>query len=144
VFQAGLSWSVIDARWDDYVRAFDGFDAEKVAAYGERDVARLMSTDRIVHSRAKIEGTIRNARALIELEREYGSVRAYQTSLPDYDAAREDAAKRFSYMGDVSTFYWRFLTAAPVPSVEQWLKSQARDHPRIREMVAAGENRRRA
>ncbi len=71
---------MIDARWDDYVKAFDGFDPAKVAAYDERDVERLMQTERIIHSRAKIEGTIRNARALLEIEREHGSVRAYQTS----------------------------------------------------------------
>ncbi|MDB5072689.1 MAG: tag [Candidatus Eremiobacteraeota bacterium] len=137
VFQAGLSWSVIDARWDDYVKAFDGFDVEKVAAYRERDVARLMTTDRIIHSRAKIEGTIHNAQVLLELEREHGSIRAYQASLADYDAAREDAAKRFAYMGDLNTYYWRFLTRAPVPEMERWMKGQDRDHPRIREMVHA-------
>jgi Methyladenine glycosylase len=135
VFQAGLSWSVIDARWDDYVKAFDGFDVAKVAAYDERDVDRLMRTDRIVHSRAKIEGTIRNARTLLELEREHGSVRAYQTSFKDYAAARNDAAKRFAYMGDLNTYYWRFLTGAPVPKLEEWLKGQGADHPRIREMI---------
>jgi 3-methyladenine DNA glycosylase Tag len=137
VFQAGLSWSVIDARWDDYIKAFDGFEVAKVAAYGEQDVARLMTTDRIVHSRAKIGGTIKNARVLLDLEREHGSIRAYQTSFADYTAARRDTAKRFAYMGDLNTYYWLFLTGAPVPDVEDWMRSQNRDHPRIREMVNA-------
>jgi len=128
---------VIDARWDDYVKAFDGFDPAKVAAYGERDVERLMQTERIIHSRAKIEGTIRNARALLEIEREHGSVRAYQTSFAGYDAVRRDTVKRFAYMGDLNTYYWLFLTGAPVPDIEDWMKGQARDHPRIREMVGA-------
>jgi 3-methyladenine DNA glycosylase Tag len=126
---------MIDARWDDYVKAFGGFDVAKVAAYGERDVQRLMQTDRIVHSRAKIEGTIRNARALIELEREHGSVRAYQTSFAAYGEIRRDAMKRFAYMGDLNTYYWLFLTGAPVPDVEEWMRGQERDHPRIREVV---------
>ena len=135
MFQAGLSWSVIDARWDDYVRAFDGFDVAKVAAYGEKDVARLMQTERVVHSQAKIEGTIRNARALLDIEREHGSVRAYQTSFPGYGALRRDANRRFAYMGDSNVYYWLFRTGGPVPDVEEWMKSQERDHPRIREMV---------
>jgi hypothetical protein len=136
VMQAGLSWAFIDARWDGYVTAFEGFDVAKVAAYGNTDVDRLMRTDGVIHSKAKIEGTIRNARALLELEREHGSIRAYQTSFADYDAARKDAQKRFAYMGDLNTYYWFFRTGAPVPDVEDWMKRQERDHPRIREMVA--------
>jgi len=133
--QAGLSWAFIGARWDAYVNAFDRFDAGKVAAYGEDDVDRLMHTNDVIHSRAKIRGTIRNARALLDLEREHGSVRAYQTSFEDYASARADVAKRFAYMGDLNTYYWFFRTGAPVPDVEDWMKAQERDHPRIREMV---------
>ena len=136
VMQAGLSWAFIDARWDDYVKAFEGFDVAKVAAYGDLDVDRLMHTDGVIHSKAKIEGTIRNAQVLLELEREHGSIRAYQVSFADYDAARKDTKKRFAYMGDLNTYYWFFRTGAPVPHVEEWMKSQARDHPRMREMAA--------
>jgi 3-methyladenine DNA glycosylase Tag len=137
VFQAGLSWAFIDARWDRYVAEFDGFDVAKVAAYDEAAVARLMQATDIVHSRAKIEGTIRNARALIEIEREFGSIRAYQTSFAGYDALRRDTAKRFAYLGDMNTYYWLYRTGAPVPDVAAWMKTQGRDHPRIREMVHA-------
>ncbi len=140
--QAGLSWAFIDARWHAYVAAFDGFDANKVAAYGAADVARLMQAADVIHSRSKIEATIRNARTLIELEREHGSIRAYHASFPTYDAARRDANKRFAFMGDMNTYYWRFRTGAAVPDVEQWMKTQERDHPRIREMVAAAISRR--
>ena len=137
IFQAGLSWAFIDARWDRYVAEFDGFDVAKVAAYDDAAVTRLMQAADIVHSRAKIEGTIHNARALLALEREFGSIRAYQTSFADYDALRRDTAKRFAYLGDMNTYYWLFRTGAPVPDVETWMKTQSADHPRIREMVAA-------
>jgi DNA-3-methyladenine glycosylase I len=135
VMQAGMSWAFIDARWDAYVAAFDGFDVRKVAAYGEPDVARLMQAADVIHSRSKIEATIRNARTLIDLEREHGSIRAYQTSFAGYDALRKDTRKRFAFMGDLNTYYWLFLTGAPVPDVEDWMKTQERDHPRIREMA---------
>lgn len=138
--QAGLSWDFIDERWDDYVKAFEGFEIEKVGAYGEIEVDRLMRTDGVIHSKAKIEGTIRNARVLLQLAREHGSIRAYQTSFADYDAARKDTKKRFAYMGDLNTYYWFFRSGAPVPDLEEWMKGQERDHPRMREMVrAAGE-----
>jgi DNA-3-methyladenine glycosylase I len=133
--QAGMSWAFIDARWDDYVAAFEGFDVAKVAAYGDVDVDRLMNSDGIIHSKSKIEGTIRNARALLELEREHGSIRAYQTSFAEYDAIRRDTKARFAFVGDLSTYYWLFRTGAPVPALEDWMKAQDRDHPRMREMV---------
>jgi hypothetical protein len=141
VMQAGLSWAFIDGRWDDYVAAFDGFDVERVAAYGEADVARLMQADGVIRSRSKIEGTVRNARTLLEVEREFGSVRAYQTSFADYDAIRRDTKKRFAFLGDLSTYYWLFRTGAPVPDLEQWMKGQERDHPRMREMVTLAASR---
>jgi 3-methyladenine DNA glycosylase Tag len=139
--RAGLSWAFIDARWGAYVKAFGGFDVRAVAAYGDADVDRLMHTADVIHSKAKIAGTIRNARTLLELEREFGSVRAYQDSFADYPTARADAKKRFAYLGDLNTYYWRFLTGASVPDVDDWMKDQDRDHPRIREMVAAARPR---
>lgn len=135
VFQAGLSWAFIESRWERYLEAFEGFDVTRVAAYDEGHVERLMSTEGVIHSRAKIEGTIRNARMLVEVEHEYGSIYAYQTSFATYDEARKATQKRFAYMGDLNTYYWLFRTGAPVPDVEQWMKGQERDHPRIREMV---------
>jgi 3-methyladenine DNA glycosylase Tag len=135
VFQAGLSWTMLDAKWPVFVAAFDSFAVSKVAAYGAPDVDRIMAVPGMIRSRKKIEGTIRNARALLELEREFGSVRAYQTSAP-YDALRRDVAKRFAYMGDLNAYYWLFRTGAPVPDVDEWMRTQERDHPRIREMVA--------
>jgi 3-methyladenine DNA glycosylase Tag len=137
IFQAGLSWAFIDARWVRYVAEFDGFDVAKVAAYDDTVVMRLMRAPDIVHSRAKIEGTIRNARTLLAIEREFGTVRAYQTKFATYGALRRDTAKRFAYLGDMNTYYWLFRTGAPVPDVERWMKTQAVDHPRIREMVGA-------
>jgi 3-methyladenine DNA glycosylase Tag len=136
--QAGLSWAFIDARWDDYVTAFGGFDVAAIAAYGDFDVERLMATDGIIHSKSKFAGTIKNAQTLLALEREHGSIAAYQRSFADYDAARKDAKKRFAFMGDLNTYYWRFRTGAPVPDLEEWMKGQERDHPRMREMVTAG------
>ena len=67
-FQAGLSWITILRKRPAFQAAFDGFDPEKVAAYGDADVARLMADAGIVRNRAKVEATIGNARALLELQ----------------------------------------------------------------------------
>ena len=65
--QAGLSWSTILHKREGYRRAFAGFDPERVAAFGERDVERLMADAGIVRNRAKILAAIAGARAVLEL-----------------------------------------------------------------------------
>ena len=135
VMQAGLSWAFIDATWDAYIANFDNFDTRRVAAYGDADIERLMAAAGIIHSRSKIAGTIKNAQTLLALEAEFGSLRAYHDSFATYDDARKDAKKRFAFMGDLNTYYWRFRTGATVPDLEEWMKNQERDHPRMREMV---------
>jgi DNA-3-methyladenine glycosylase I len=66
--QAGLSWATILRKREGYRRAFAGFDAEKVARFGPREVERLLGDASIVRNRAKIESAIANARAVLELE----------------------------------------------------------------------------
>jgi DNA-3-methyladenine glycosylase I len=71
--QAGLSWSTILAKRDNYRAAFDDFDAEKIARYRAARVARLMGDKGIVRNRLKIESTIVNARAFLALRETYGT-----------------------------------------------------------------------
>ncbi|PKW25786.1 DNA-3-methyladenine glycosylase I [Phycicoccus duodecadis] len=66
-FQSGLSWATILRKRAAFRAAFDGFDPEAVAAYGEADVARLMADAGIVRNRAKVAATIGNARATLAL-----------------------------------------------------------------------------
>jgi hypothetical protein len=140
IFQAGLSWALIDARWTAFCAAFDDFRVDVVAQYGEADVERIMAADGVIHARSKIAGTIANARALQALVTEHGSVTAYVRSFADYDALYADAKRRFAFLGDLSCYYWLFRTGHPVPRLERWMAFQDRDHPRMREMVElAGE-----
>ncbi|HEX8802548.1 MAG TPA: DNA-3-methyladenine glycosylase I, partial [Acidimicrobiales bacterium] len=66
-FQSGLSWLLILRKRPGFRAAFDGFDPERVAAYGDADVARLLVDERIVRNRAKVEATVANARAVVGL-----------------------------------------------------------------------------
>jgi DNA-3-methyladenine glycosylase I len=66
--QAGLSWLTILRKREGYRRAFHGFNAKKIAAYGEADVARLLGDSGIVRNRLKVNAAIGNARAFLELE----------------------------------------------------------------------------
>jgi DNA-3-methyladenine glycosylase I len=67
-FQAGLSWITILRKRENFRRAFAGFDPETVARWGEAEVARLLADPGIVRHRGKIEATIGNARAFLEIE----------------------------------------------------------------------------
>lgn len=76
-FQAGLSWRTILAKREAFRRAFEGFDREAVARFGEDDVERLLADASIVRHRGKIEAAIGNAGRAIELAGEFGSIAAY-------------------------------------------------------------------
>lgn len=66
-FQSGLSWITILRKRENFRRAFDGFDPARIARYGAADVARLMADPGIVRNRLKIEATVDNAKAYMEL-----------------------------------------------------------------------------
>jgi DNA-3-methyladenine glycosylase I len=75
--QAGLSWITILRKREAYRRAFDGFDAEKMARYGDTKVASLMANEGIVRNRLKIASAIRNAQAFLRIRAEHGSFDRY-------------------------------------------------------------------
>ena len=72
--QAGLSWITILRKRENYRRAYHGFDVEKIARYGEKDVARLLADAGIVRNRLKVAASIDNARATLELYEQGGSL----------------------------------------------------------------------
>jgi DNA-3-methyladenine glycosylase I len=76
-FQSGLSWLTILRKRENFRAAFEGFAIERVARFGPRDVARLMSDAGIVRNRAKIDATINNARRCLDLIEEFGSFGSY-------------------------------------------------------------------
>jgi DNA-3-methyladenine glycosylase I len=76
--QAGLSWITILRKREAYRRAFDDFDPETVASYDQGKVALLLNDAGIVRNRAKIESAIKNARAFVAVQGEFGSFDAYQ------------------------------------------------------------------
>ena len=75
--QAGLSWDTILRKREAYRRAFKGFEPGRVANFGERDVARLLGDAGIVRNRLKINSVIVNARAFLEIQKEFGSFDDY-------------------------------------------------------------------
>jgi len=75
--QAGLSWSLVLKKREGYRRAFDKFDPEKVARYSERQIQKLTSDPEIIRNRMKIEAAVRNARAFLKVQEEFGDFDSY-------------------------------------------------------------------
>lgn len=87
--QAGLSWRTILHKRENYRRAFHNFDAEKVAAYEEVDIQRLLADPGLVRNRRKIEAIINNARCLLEVQKEFGSFDRYIWQFTGYKTLRQ-------------------------------------------------------
>lgn len=126
--QAGLSWETILQKRENYREAFDHFDVAKVAKYDKRKVARLLSNAGIVRNRLKINSTVSNAAAFIEVQKEFGSFDNYvwqfvngkpirrkrgqlvPTTTPISDLLSKDLLRRgFRFVG--STICYSFMQA---------------------------------
>ena len=81
VNQAGLSWSLIIRKREAFRRAFEGWDPERIARYGQADLERLLADPGIIRNRLKIAAAVHNARAFLEVQRERGSFDSYLWSL---------------------------------------------------------------
>lgn len=75
--QAGLSWITILKKADNFRKAYDGFDVDKISNYGEVELARLLADAGIIRNRLKINAAILNAQKILELQKEYGSFKAW-------------------------------------------------------------------
>ena len=128
--QAGLSWETILRKREAYRKAFAGFDPKKVAKFDAKKMESLMQNEGIVRNRLKIEGAVKNAKAFLEVQGEFGSFDSYvwefvggspkknrpkmmknvPASTPESDALSKDLRKRgFTFVG--STICYAFMQA---------------------------------
>jgi DNA-3-methyladenine glycosylase I len=127
--QAGLSWAIVLKKREGYRRAFSQFDPEKVARYTTKRVEKLIADPGIVRNRLKIAGAVRNARAFLEIQREFGTFDAYgwrfvggrpkvnrwrtmgiPATTPESDALSKDLKRRgFTFVG--STVIYAYMQA---------------------------------
>jgi DNA-3-methyladenine glycosylase I len=128
--QAGLSWETILKKRENYRKAFNHFDAAQVARYGDAKIAKLLANPGIVRNRLKIDAAVRNAKAFLDAQSEFGSFDAYiwrfvdgrpcqnkwrsiqdvPASTPQSDAMSKDLQRRgFKFVG--STICYAFMQA---------------------------------
>jgi DNA-3-methyladenine glycosylase I len=82
-FQAGLSWRTVLHKRENFRKAFDGFDYRKIAKYDEKKFDSLMQDTGIIRNKAKIRGTIQNAKSFLQVQKEFGSFDAFIWSFTD-------------------------------------------------------------
>lgn len=111
IFQGGLNWKIIDKKWPNFQKAFKDFSIDQVAKFDDTDVNKLMEDTGIIRNRAKIIGTILNARQFQIIKKEFGSFKSYIDSLDksnNYSQVIKELSKRFVRMGPSSTQIFLF------------------------------------
>jgi DNA-3-methyladenine glycosylase I len=104
-FQSGLSWLTILRKRENFRQAFAGFDFDRVASFGKRDIERLLGDAGIIRHRGKIEATINNAQRAVEMAESEGSLAAYVWRFePDAQAHESGALSK-----DLKRRGWRFV-----------------------------------
>jgi DNA-3-methyladenine glycosylase I len=122
VFQSGMSWRVVEAKWGGFSEAFAGFDPAAVAAYTDDDVERLAADTRIIRNRRKIEATISNAQAMLALDDQPGGFVGWLRSEDDFDATVAALRGEFRFLGDLGAYYFLYVVGEDVPSHEEWME----------------------
>jgi 3-methyladenine DNA glycosylase Tag len=126
IFSTGMSWRVIEAKWDGIREAFSGFDPEKVAGFTQADVDRLAEDRRVIRNRRKIEAIIGNAERMLELDREHGGFGRYLGSLGSTDETAAALRREFRFLGESGAYIFLWSVDEPVPPHEEWMATNGK------------------
>jgi len=120
VFQAGISWQVVETKWEGIKEAFDNFDPNVVAKYSGTKLAQLLEDKRIIRNHLKIEAIVYNARRMLELDEQYGGFRKYLRSHSSFEERIKDLRKNFKFMGEMGAYHFLYVVGEEVPNWEEW------------------------
>jgi 3-methyladenine DNA glycosylase Tag len=123
VFQSGMSWAVIEAKWDGFREAFAAFDPTTVAAFDSDDVDRLAEDTRIIRNRRKIEATITNAETMLVLDGGTGGFTGWLRSQADFEATVAALRGEFRFLGDTGAYFFLYVVGERVPPHEEWMRT---------------------
>ena len=124
VFQGGISWKVVEAKWEGIRKAFHGFDPEWVARLTQRQIDRIGEDPRVIRNRRKIQGTVDNARTMLNLDAEHGSFKRYLRSVGDFEATSADLRRQFRFLGDHGAYQFLWVVGEQVPPYQDWAASR--------------------
>jgi DNA-3-methyladenine glycosylase I len=125
IFMSGLSRQVVMGKWDGFLAAFEGFDVEAVAGFGDVDVERLSNDERIVRYKAKIRAVVGNAAEMHEIAQSHGSFGAWLRSMVDEKGIGETAsalAKRFKYLSEQSSMRYLYAVGEDIGEIDEKIR----------------------
>jgi 3-methyladenine DNA glycosylase Tag len=120
VFQSGMSWRVVEAKWPGTREAFYDFDVHKVAAFDERDLDELSKDTRVIRNYRKLAAIVSNAQKMIALDEEHGSFQRYLRSQSDFDSTLNMVRKDFKFMGPTGIYFFLYVVREQVPPHEEF------------------------
>ena len=126
VFASGMSWKVVEAKWDGIRAGFRDFEPERVAALTPADVDRLAADPAVIRNRKKIEATIHNAAVMLELDHRQGGFAGYLASRGGFEETAAELRRDFRFLGESGAYYFLWAVAEPVPAYEEWRASHGR------------------
>ena len=126
VFQAGMSWMVVEAKWPGIRDAFRGFDAQAVSHLTPDDLDALTRDERVIRNRRKLEAVVSNAGRILGLEAEHGTFRNYLRSHGSFEATASDLRRQFKFLGDMGSYFFLYVVGEEVPPHDEWQASRRR------------------
>lgn len=132
VFQSGISWKVVEAKWPSTREAFRGFNTKEVAALEERDIDALAEDTRVIRNRKKLGAIVSNAGRMLELEAEHGSFKEYLHAQDGFEGTVKALRKDFKFLGEMGCYYFLYVVGEDVPPHDEWQASRPQPRPRTR------------
>ena len=115
VLQSGMSWKVVEAKWDGTRDAFHNFDVQEVAALDDKDIDALTQDSRVIRNYRKLKAVVFNAQRMLSLDDEYKGFKNYLRSQDDFDATLNTLRKDFKFMGPTGIYYFLYVVGERVP-----------------------------
>jgi DNA-3-methyladenine glycosylase I len=126
VFQAGMSWQVVESKWDGFRHAFLDFDPKRVARLTPKQIDKITRDPGVIRNTRKILATVDNADTMVSLEKEHGGFKKYLRSHGGFEGTAADLRKEFRFLGDFGAYYFLYVVGEKVPPHDEWRASRKR------------------
>ena len=130
VFQSGISWRVIEAKWLSTREAFHNFEVRRVASLSEHDLDALAADARVIRNRKKLEAIAGNAARMLELEAEHGSFQKYLRSCGSFEETVKSLRQNFKFLGETGCYFFLWVVREPVPPYAESSAAREQSAPR--------------
>jgi len=122
VFQTGMSWQVVEAKWAGTCEVFSDFDPLTLVSLSPDAVDTMAVDQRIIRNRRKVEAIISNAQRMLDLDAGHGGFQAYLRAHEDFYALVKDLRKNFKFLGDMGAYSFLYVVGEKVPDHDEFMK----------------------